>query len=59
MIKKFGDCENIQRVNPLYLIIHSATGNFKEKNDEKYLVLDKKFCLELDQKLKHLLMEKF
>ena len=28
MIKKFGDCENIDSVNPLYLIIHSATGYF-------------------------------
>ena len=40
MIKKFGDCENIHSVNPLYLIIHSATGHFKEKNDEKHLILD-------------------
>ena len=40
MIKKFGDCENIQSVNPLYLTIHSATEHFKEKNDEKYLILD-------------------
>ena len=40
MIKKFGDCENIHSVNSLYLIIHSATGHFKEKNDEKYLILD-------------------
>ena len=39
-IKKFGDCENIFSVNPLYLIIHSATGCFKEKYGEKYLVLD-------------------
>ena len=31
MIKKFYDCENIHSVNPLYLIIHSATGPFKEK----------------------------
>ena len=29
-IKKFGDCENIHRVNSLYLIIHSATGQSKE-----------------------------
>ena len=40
MIKKFGDCENINSVNPLYLIIHSTTGHFKEKNNEKYLILD-------------------
>ena len=25
-IKKFGDCESIHSINPLYLIIHSATG---------------------------------
>ena len=29
-IKKFGDCENIRSLNPLYLIIHSATGYFKK-----------------------------
>ena len=39
-IKKFSDCGNIHSVNPLYLIIHSATGYFKEKNGEKYLILD-------------------
>ena len=40
MIKKFGDCENIHSVNLLYLIIHSATGHFKERNGEKYLIID-------------------
>ena len=30
-IKKFIGSENIGSVNPLYLIIHSATGHFKEK----------------------------
>ena len=39
-IKKFVDCENIYSVNALYLIIHSATGHFKGKNDEKYLIID-------------------
>ena len=39
-IKKFSDCENIHSVNPLYLIIHSATGHFKEKYGEKYLIID-------------------
>ena len=39
-IKKFRDYENINDVNPLYLIIHSATGNVKEKNGEKYLIID-------------------
>ena len=40
MIKKIGDYENIPSVNPLHLIIHSATGYFKEKNGEKCLVID-------------------
>ena len=39
-IKTFGDCENIHSVNPLYLITHSATGHFKEKYEEKYLIID-------------------
>ena len=34
-IKKIGDYENMYSVNPLYLIINSATGYFKEKNGEK------------------------
>ena len=34
-MKKFGDCENIHRVNPLYLIIHYATGNFKKKKKKR------------------------
>ena len=34
-MKKFNDCEHIHSVNPLYLIINSATGYFKEKNGEK------------------------
>ena len=43
MIKKFEniyDYENIHSVNPLYLIIHSVTGHFKEKYGEKYLIID-------------------
>ena len=39
-IKKMGDCEDIHSMNPFYLWIHSATGCFKEKNGEKYLILD-------------------
>ena len=27
-------------MNLLYLIIHSATGHFKEKSGEKYLIID-------------------
>ena len=34
-IKRFSDCENINSVNPLYLIIHSATGYLKEKKTVK------------------------
>ena len=40
MIKKIGDYKNIHSVNLLYLIIYSATGYFKEKNGEKYLIID-------------------
>ena len=62
-IKKFGHCENIQSVNTLHLIIDSTTGHSKWKDDEKYLIIysienTKKFCLEIDQKLKHLMVEK-
>ena len=39
-IKKFDDCEIIHTVNLLHLIINSAKGHFKEKSDEKYLILD-------------------
>ena len=39
-IKKINDCKNIHSVNPLYLIFNSATGYFKEENEEKYLILD-------------------
>ena len=34
-IKKFSDSENIHSVNPLYLLIHFATGHFKEKYGEE------------------------
>ena len=33
-IKKFSDYKNTHSVNPLHLIIHSATGYFKEKRVE-------------------------
>ena len=36
-MKNFNDYEHIHSVNPLYLIIHSATGYFNEKNGDKYL----------------------
>ena len=40
IIKKFNDYKNIHSVNPLYLLINSATRYFKEKNGEKYSILD-------------------
>ena len=39
-IKKISDYKNIDSVNPLYLIIHSGVGHFKEKYGEKYFILD-------------------
>ena len=39
-IKKIGDYNNINSVNPLYLIINEMIGHFEEKNENKYLVLD-------------------
>ena len=39
-IKKFCDYGKINSVNPLYLIIYSSTGYFKEKNGKKYLIVD-------------------
>ena len=38
--KKIEDHENILSVKTLHLIIHSARGNLKEKNKEKYLIID-------------------
>ena len=62
-IKNFGDCENIHSVNPLDLMIHSATGYFKEQNGEKYLILDstekyEEIFLKIKKKLKRLMVEK-
>ena len=50
-------------VNTLYLIIHSATGYFKEKTVKNTQLLlpqrnMKKSFLELNKKLKQLMMEK-
>ena len=39
-IKKIDDCENINSVNPLYLLIDHASGYIEEKNGNKYLVFD-------------------
>ena len=38
--KKIADYNNINSVNPLYLIINEMIGLFQEKNEIKYLVLD-------------------
>ena len=39
-IKKIADYNNINSVNPLYLMINEMIGYFEEKNENKYLVLD-------------------
>ena len=39
-IKKIADYNNINSVNPLYLMINEMIGHFEEKNENKYLVLD-------------------
>ena len=40
VIKKIDEYENIHSVNQLCLVIHSAAWYFKEKNGEKYLIID-------------------
>ena len=39
-VKKIANCNNINSVNPLYLMIDKMIGHFEEKNGNKYLVLD-------------------
>ena len=39
-VKKIANFNNIKSVNPLYLMINKMIGHFKEKNGNKYLVLD-------------------
>ena len=39
-IKKIGDCENINNVNPFYLLVNYASGYIEEKNGNKYLIFD-------------------
>ena len=39
-VKKFANCNNINSVNSLYLMINEMIGHFEEKNGNKYLVLD-------------------
>ena len=40
LLKKIANCTNINSVNPLYLMINEMIVHFKEKNENKYLVLD-------------------
>ena len=40
MNKKISDCKNNISVNPLYLIIYSATVHFKEKYGQKCFIID-------------------
>ena len=40
IVKKIANCNNINSVNPLYLMINEMIGHFKEKNESRYLVLD-------------------
>ena len=39
-IKKIANCNNINSVIPLYLMIKGMIGHFEEKNKNKFLVLD-------------------
>ena len=39
-VKKIANCNNINSVNPLYLMVNEMIGPFEEKNENKYLVLD-------------------
>ena len=46
-VKKINDCNNINSVNLLYLMIDKMIGYFEEKNENKCLVLD-----DMDEKRK-------
>ena len=39
-VKKIANCNNINNVNPLYLMINKMIVHSEEKNENKYLVLD-------------------
>ena len=39
-VKKIANCNNINSVNPLYLMIDKMIGHFEEKSGNKYLVLN-------------------
>ena len=69
-IKKNSNCNNINSVNLLYLMINEMIDHFEEKNENKYLILDdvdenkevsksmKKFGKMLKKKLKRLMLAK-
>ena len=38
-VKKIANCNNINKVNPLYLMIDEMNGHFEEKNEIKNLIL--------------------
>ena len=38
--KEIANCNNINSVNPLFLVINEIIGHFEEKHESKYLVLD-------------------
>ena len=40
IFKEIANCNNINSLNPLYLMIDKMIGHFEEKNGNKYLVLD-------------------
>ena len=39
-VRKNANCNIINSVNPLFLMINEMIGYFEEKNENKYLVLD-------------------
>ena len=39
-VKAIANCNNINSVNPFYLMINEMIGHFEEKNGNKYLVSD-------------------
>ena len=69
-VEKIANCNNINSVNPLYLMINEMVGHFEEKNENEYLALDdvdekkkfqknmKKFRKLLKKKLKRLMVAK-
>ena len=52
-IKNIGDYNNVNSVNPLYLMINEMIGHIEKKGDNEYLVLEV-----LKKKLKLLMVAK-